>query len=319
MNRALCTKEFYNSLSCRGLRCGDELPLQFQDGTCSCARSVPPEWRKVHSKLSDPQDIGRSSLPPNPLSLPLLSKPVAALSSSLKFFRFSREDGRKSSEVTFQKNGGHANQISVEGTELAASGDEEVDTCMEASKSVDMSNLLSIAVAEAESRGEAADDARVEVMRSAEQMSRPLIRNFAKLSSFWKKENSDPESSKSSETDSTSTTRSPIPIESCQFIPPSCGCQSCEACCSESGLNGANLQVTPHSEIARNKEYFGTFLYPVPSAERKRITRMAHLSNLAYRIPTIQVRSVFVFGPIPFCCPCCSTPMCKLLNLYSQM
>ena len=291
MNRALC-KAYYKSHFCRGSGCGD-LTLKYRGRACTgTAQSVLPEWRKFHSKLSDPQKIGQSSLPPSPLSLPLPFKPVAALSSSLKFFRFSGEDSRKSSQVGFQENG-DAIHVNLEGTGSAASSDEELDTntCMDSSalKSVDMSNLLSLAVAEAESSGEDAD-ARVEMMRSAHRLSRPLIQNFAKLSSFWRKDKS-----KGSKTDT--ATRSSISIETCQFIPPSCGCQSCGASCSESGLNAANLQVMPHSEVARNKDYFGTFLYRVPSAERKRITQMALLSNLAYRIPSIEVcfLSLFLF------------------------
>ncbi|KAG0612910.1 hypothetical protein M758_6G061700 [Ceratodon purpureus] len=288
MNRALC-KVSCSPHSCGGLGCGNSLS-QCRDRVYSCARTV-----RFYSKLSDPQKIGHGALPPSPLSLPLSFKPVAALSSSLRFFRFGREDGSNSLQVGFQANGDHDNQVSLEaGKEPPSSSDEEVEsTCMEASalKSVDMSNILSMAVAEAESSGDGAD-ARVEVLRSAEQMSRPLIQNFAKLSSFWRKENSDREASKDSKSSKTDSTT--IPIESCQFIPPSCGCQSCgSACCSESGFDAANMHVTPHSEIARNKEYFGTFLCRVPSTERKRIAQMAHLSNLAYRIPTIEEEKLF--------------------------
>jgi len=265
MNRALC-EGLLNPQSCHGFVCGHS-PSKHRD-----YHSVSAYGRKFYSKISDPQKIGHSSLSPSLLSLSLPFKPVAALSSSLKFLRFSlEEDSRKSSQIGFQENGG----ANPEG-----SGDEAVDSPMDDSQSVDMSSLISIAVEGA------SGESGLGMIRSAENISRPFVHNFAKLSSFWKRENVDLETSKSCEAESPTGL-----IESCQFIPPSFGYQSCGACCSESGLNAASMQVTPHSQIARNKEYFARFLYRVPSVERERITQMALLSNLAYRIPTIEVRS----------------------------
>lgn len=256
MNPALC-EGLRNAQSCHGFGCG-HLPSKHRD------------CRKFYCKISDPQKIGHSFLSPLSLSLPF--KPVAALSSSIKFLRFSREEeSRKSSQIGFQEHG----VASREG-----SGDEEVGrSSTEDAQSVDMSSLISIAV-------EGASGGGAGMIRSAEHMSRPLVHNFAKLSYFWKKENVDREASKRCETETPTGL-----IESCQFLPPACGCHSCGACCtSESGSNAASMQVTPHSLIARDKEYFARFLYRVPSAERERITQMALLSNLAYRIPTIEVR-----------------------------
>lgn len=162
------------------------------------------------------------------------------------------------------------------------SGDEDdVDSSMDDSQSVDMSGFISLAVEEA------SGGSRIGMFRSAKHLSRPLIHNFAKLSSFWKKENVIHEASKISEAETAEDLS-----ESRQFIPPSFRRHSCACgdCCSESELNDASMQVTPHSQIARNKEYFSRFLFRVMSAERERITLMALLSNLAYRIPTIEVR-----------------------------
>lgn len=285
MNRVLC-EGLINAQFSHGFGCGYS-PWKHRD----CTGAV--ESVQFYGKISDAQKTGHSSkLSPSPLSFSLPFKPVAALSSSLKFFS-REEDSRKSSQIGFQENGDANREGSV------SSGDEEVMDDSQPFKSVDISNLISLAV-EGASGGSA--DARLGVIRSAEHMSRPLVHNFARLSSFWKKENVNREASKRSETETATGL-----IESCQFIPPSCGCRSCGACCSESGLNAASLQVTPHSEIARNKEYFARFLYRVPSAERERITQMAYLSNLAYRIPTIEVRSII------------RNPRCSAPSMWSQL
>lgn len=263
MNRALC-EGLTNPQSCHGFSRTHSLS-KHRD-----FRFVPAYGRKFYCKISDSQKIGHISLSSGPLSLSLPFKPVAALTSSLKFLRFTREDSRKSSQIGFQENG-DANHG------LEGSGDEEIDSSMDDSQSVDMSSFISLAV-EGASGG-----SRIGMIRSAEHLSRPLVHKFAKLSSFWKKENVNHEASKISEVETAEDLS-----ESSEFVPPSFGRDSCGACCSESGLNDASLQVTPHSQIARNKEYFARFLYRVTSAERERITQMALLSNLAYRIPTIE-------------------------------
>lgn len=287
-----------NPQSSLGLGCG------FAPSNHRCCKGAQSA-AQFYCKISDPQKTGNGSLSTSPLSSSLPFRPVAALSSSLKFFRFGREeDSWKSSQIGFQENG-DVERVSLVGV---CSSDDEVVRFMDDSqglKSVDIKNLISLAV-EGVSGGGA--DARLGMIRSAEHMSRPLVHNFARLSSFWKKENVNREASPRSESETSAGI-----IESCQFIPPSCGCRSGGTCCSESGSNAATVQVTPHSEIARNKEYFARFLYRVPSAERERITQMAYLSNLAYRIPTIEVRFSFVT-------PCCTAPsMWSLERTWSQL
>lgn len=253
MQRALCAR-IINAQSCHGFGCG-HTPSKHQNFLLITRFS-----RKIHFKIADPQNIGHRFL-----SLSSSFKPVAALTLSLKFLRFSRaeSDSRKSSQIGFQENGD---------VNRGGSGD------VEDVQSVDMSNLIGV-------NADGASEGNVGMIRSVEHMSRPLIHNFAKLSSFWKKENVDRETLKPAETESATSL-----IECCQFIPPSYGCHTCGArCTSESEINAASTQVTPHTKIARDKEYFSRFLYRVPSSERKRITEMALLSNLAYRIPTIEV------------------------------
>lgn len=299
MNLAQC-KTLHNPQSCRDLGCGhlkviaghspSQIPCRSRAGLQSGAKSVPPSGNKLHSNFLDnhAQKIAPSASSQNRLRLSLSFQPVVAFSSSLKFFRFggdeeSREPSQVLRSIDFQEHV-DATKIFLEDTQGSAENvDGEFEYLVNGSEplqSVDnMANLMDLA---AEASGEGADTC-MEMVKPVEHMSRPLIQNFVKLRSFWKRENFDREALKSAETSTTATQ-----IESCQFIPSNCGCQRCGACCSESAIDPGNVAVTPHTEIARNKEYFAKFLYRVPSAERKRITQMAHISNLAYRIPTIE-------------------------------
>ena len=265
--------------------------------------SIPPskKFNRELSNSSNPEgQKGRQSFFRTSLPLPLSLS--ASAFPSLKFIRFSRENDKLS-----RQNGSEAlsplemvrgveagsDWIPLDNCETSSFGDiAESDGDSECSKSVDNSNRMSLERVELASEG---DGDTCATISPSDGVSKPWIRNLIRLKIFWNKENNPPvEPSRNS----TTTTDKISPVESCQFIPPLCGCGSSGSAGVTSGqssdTSATSIESTPHLSIAQNKEYFSKFLHSVSSSERKRVTQMAYLSNLAYRVATIEVRSSLI-------------------------
>lgn len=263
-----------------------------------------PLSKKFKLNLSDSSNPegqkGRHSFFKTSLPLPLSLS--ASAFPSLKFIRFSRENdepsrqnGSDSLSALEMVRGVQADSdwIPLDSCETSSfSGIAESDGGSECSKSVDNSNRMSLERVELASEG---DGDTCATISASDGVSKPWIRNLIRLKIFWNKDNNLPvEPSRNS----TTTTDKISPVESCQFIPPFCGHGSCGSAGVTSGqssdTSATSIEITPHLSIAQNKEYFSKFLHSVSSSERKRVTQMAYLSNLAYRVATIEVRSSMI-------------------------
>lgn len=261
-----------------------------------------PLSKKSKLKLSDSSNPegqkGRHSFFRTSLPLPL-SLSASAFPSPLKFIRFNRENdepsrpnGSDSLSALEMVRGVQTGSgwIPLDSCETSSFGDSaESEGDFECSKSVDNSNRMNLERVELAIEE---DGDTCATMSPSDGVAKPWMRNLITLKIFWNKENNTPIEPPRN---STTTTDKISPVESCQFIPPSCGCGSCGSAGvnsgQSSGTSAPSIEITPHLSIAQNKEYFSTFLHKVSSSERKRVTQMAYLSNLAYRVATIEVRS----------------------------